>query len=58
MLATRMGVEAVNALLAGKTDVMVGLKGREIVLRSLEDVTTKSRPVNLDFYEIAEILSR
>jgi 6-phosphofructokinase 1 len=58
MLATRMGVEAVNALLAGKTDVMVGLKGREIVLRSLADVTTKSRPVNLDFYEIAEILSR
>lgn len=58
MLATRMGVEAVNALLAGETDVMVGLKGREIVMRSLEDVTTKSRPVNLDFYEIAEILSR
>ncbi len=58
MLATRMGVEAVNALLAGKTDVMVGLKGREIVLRSLEDVTTKSRSVNLDFYQIAEMLSR
>jgi 6-phosphofructokinase 1 len=58
LLATRMGVEAVNALLAGKTDVMVGLKGREIVLRNLEDVVSKSRPVNLDFYEIAEILSR
>jgi 6-phosphofructokinase 1 len=58
MLATRMGVEAVNALMAGESDVMVGLKGREIVLRKLEDVTTKSRKVNLDFYEIAEILSR
>jgi 6-phosphofructokinase 1 len=58
LLATRMGVEAVNALLAGKTDVMVGLKGREIVLRSLEEVISKSRPINLDFYEIAEILSR
>jgi 6-phosphofructokinase 1 len=58
VLATRMGVEAVNALMAGKTDKMVGLKGREIVLRDLAEVTNNSRPLNLDFYEIAGILSR
>jgi hypothetical protein len=37
---------------------MVGLKGREIVLRDLKEVVNNSRPLNLDFYEIAEILSR
>lgn len=58
MLATRMGVEAVNALINGKTDVMVGLEGREIVLCNLEDVVSKSRKVNLKLYEMAQILSR
>lgn len=58
MLATRMGVEAVDALLEGKTDVMVGLQGREIVLRNLEEVVSKSRQVNLELYEMAQILSR
>jgi 6-phosphofructokinase 1 len=58
MLATRMGVDAVNALLEGKTDVMVGLEGREIVLRNLADVVSKSRQVNLKLYEMAQILAR
>lgn len=58
MLATRMGVEAVNALINGKSDVMVGLEGREIVLRNLEDVVSQSRQVNLKLYEMAQILSR
>jgi 6-phosphofructokinase len=53
-----MGVKAVNALIAGESDVMTGLKGREIVMRKLEDVVSQSREVNLDFYEIAKILSR
>lgn len=58
MLATRMGVEAVEALLGGKTDVMVGLKGREIEIAPLEEVTMNSRSPNLAFYEMAEILAR
>lgn len=58
MLATRMGVRAVEALLEGETDVMTGLRGREIVLRPLGKVTSQSRVVNLDFYEMARILSR
>src|SRR3990170_2082865 len=35
ILATRMGVRAVEALLAGENDVMVGLDGRQIVAVSL-----------------------
>ncbi len=53
-----MGVKAVNALIAGETDVMTGLNGREIVMRKLEDVVSKAREVNLEFYDIANILSR
>lgn len=58
MLATRMGVEAVESLLAGKTDVMVGLQGREIVEVPLEQVAARSRKLNIDFHEMARILAR
>jgi len=58
MLATRMGVEAVDALLGGMTDVMVGLEGREIETVPLEEVVKNSRSPNLVFYEMAEILAR
>ena len=45
-------------LLAGESDVMMGLKGREIVTRSLPEVIAKSRSPNLDFYEMARMLAR
>jgi 6-phosphofructokinase 1 len=58
MLGTRMGTEAVNALLAGKTDVMVGLDDQGIVLVPLEQVSARSREPNVDFYSMAKILAR
>jgi 6-phosphofructokinase 1 len=58
LLATRMGVKAVEYLLEGNHGVMVGLDGRHMVAVPLEDVTSKNRPTNLDYYELGEILSR
>ncbi|MEJ2012056.1 MAG: 6-phosphofructokinase [Anaerolineales bacterium] len=58
MLATRMGVRAVDALLEGISDKMVGLEGRTLALRDLSEVTSKTRKVNLEFYEMAHILAR
>jgi 6-phosphofructokinase 1 len=58
LLATRMGVRAVEALLAGETDVMVGLHGKDINLMSLEEVTAQSQSPNLAFYEMAWILAQ
>jgi 6-phosphofructokinase 1 len=58
LLATRMGVRAVEALLAGETDVMVGLDGRDIKLIPLEEVTAKSQSPNLAFYDMAWILAQ
>jgi len=58
LLATRMGVKAVEALLGGKTDVMVGLEGRTIITIPLEEVIKSSRCPNMGFYEMALILAR
>ncbi len=58
MLATRMGVEAVEALVSGQSDVMVALQGRAMGLVPLSDVTSKTRSVNPEYFEMAHILSR
>lgn len=58
ILAMRMGFRAVEALVGGHGGVMVGLHGREMKLVSLEDVITKARSANLDFYEMMRVLAR
>jgi len=57
MLAARMGTKAVEALLAGQSDVMTGLQGRDIELVSLEDVISHKRTANLDYYTMARRLA-
>jgi 6-phosphofructokinase 1 len=58
MLATRMGAKAVEVLLAGTSGAMVGLSGREIVPVALEEVASRTRQANLDYYEMARVLAR
>jgi len=58
LLATRMGVKAVECLINGEFGVMVGLDGRLMSTVSLQDVTTKKRNVNMEYYDLAEVLSR
>lgn len=58
LLATRFGVAAVEALLEGKSGVMTALEGRDIVLRELEEVIGKQRPLNPHLFELSEILTR
>ena len=57
MLAARMGTKAVQALIGGKSDVMTGLQGREIELVSLEEVTTRKRTANLEYYIMTQRLA-
>jgi len=57
-LATRFGVNSVEFLLGGKTDVMTGLNGREIVPVPLAEVVTHKRPLNMEYFEMARILAR
>jgi 6-phosphofructokinase 1 len=57
LLASRMGVKAVDALLAGQTDVMMGLQGREVQPVALEKVVTNQREANLEYFEMAKMLA-
>lgn len=58
LLATRMGVEALERLMAGETGVMVARTGRGQVTVPLEEVTTKMRSITEEYYEMADMLSR
>jgi 6-phosphofructokinase 1 len=58
LLATRMGVKAVDYLVDGTCGVMVGLDGREMAPVPLEDVTSKTKSANLEYYALADVLSR
>ncbi len=58
LLATRMGVSAMERLLAGEHNVMVGLNGRDMVAVPLEDATSKERDINEEYYRMEHILSR
>lgn len=58
LLATRMGVRAVEALLNGEKGIMVGLLGREIKSTPLADVVEHSRTANIKYYEMARMLAR
>ncbi|TAL67352.1 MAG: 6-phosphofructokinase [Bacteroidetes bacterium] len=57
VLASRLGVAAVDALLAGKTDVMVGEINSEIVYTPLEETWTKRKPINDYLILLADILT-
>jgi 6-phosphofructokinase 1 len=58
MLASRLGIRAVEAILAGESDVMVGVQGRDLALVPLTEVTGRTRPVRPDYIEMAHTLAR
>jgi 6-phosphofructokinase 1 len=58
LLATRMGLSAVDRLLNGESGVMVALQGREIGTVSLEDATTLQREIGEGYFNMAYTLSR
>jgi len=58
LLATRMGVSAVERLLKGESGVMVALQGRKMETIALEEVVTKTRLISDEYFEMERILSR
>ena len=58
LLAARLGVAAVEALLNDQTGVMVGLQGREVELLSLEEVTQQERSTIMEYFDMARMLAR
>jgi 6-phosphofructokinase 1 len=57
VLASRMGVAAVEGLLAGKTDVMVGINDKKMVYNRFDDIMRKHHAIDSEALRIAKILS-
>jgi len=55
VLATRLGVKAVDMIVNGEFGKMAALKGNEIVPVSLEEVAKGRKTVNMELYEIAKV---
>ena len=58
LLASRMGVKAVEALIEGTHGVMTGLKGKGIDFIPLGDVISNKRKVNMEYYHMVKVLAR
>lgn len=58
LLATRMGVKAVQCVKDGMSGVMVALSGREMKPIPLEDAIGQLRPIGDHYFEMARFLSR
>ncbi len=57
VLASKMGVYAVEGLLGGKTDVMVGIKDNVTVFNDFDTVMAKNHEIAEDALRISKILS-
>lgn len=57
VLSSRLGLAAVDALLAGASGVMVGEIHDEIVLTPLKEATTRKKPIRADLLRLARILA-
>lgn len=57
VLASRLGVEAVNALLQGHTNVMVGIVANEVKLTPMRNVWNRKKTIDLDLLNLCEMLS-
>ena len=58
LLATRFGVQAVEFLLAGKSNIMTGLDGKDIVDVPLADVIANPKTMTPEYIEMARVLAK
>lgn len=57
VLASVLGVSAVDALLAGKTDIMIGRIHHEMVYTPFEEAVSKRKEPSEYFWELADLLA-
>ncbi len=58
LLGTRLGEGAVRALQAGQTGVLAGLRGNRVVTTPLEEIVGRQKPIDLELFELANIMAR
>lgn len=57
VLASRMGVKAVESLLEGKSNYMVGIQDTKIVLAPLKEAIKAHTPINEELIRVSDIMS-
>lgn len=57
ILASRLGVAAVEAILDGKTDIMVGLRSNKIVHTIIAEAIRKQNEIDIELLRISKILA-
>ena len=57
VLASRMGVKAVESLLKGKTNFMVGIQNNKMVLTPLEQAIKGKSTINLELLRVSDIMT-
>ena len=57
VLASRMGVKAVESLIEGHSNVMVGTINNQMVLSPLENAVKGSTKINLELLRVSDILT-
>lgn len=57
VLASRLGYEAVKALIAGHTNVMIGIVENKIQLTPMKQVWSRSKSIDYDLIELSEKLN-
>lgn len=57
ILASRLGVAAVEGLMAGKKNVMAGIINNDLVYTPFHDTITKRKPIHPDLLRMVNILS-
>ncbi|HLR26392.1 MAG TPA: 6-phosphofructokinase [Fodinibius sp.] len=57
VLASRLGVSAVEALLRDKRNVMLGIKNGDIVYTALEQATKQHATINQELLHVADVVS-
>ncbi len=57
VLASRLGVKAVEALLDGQNQIMVGFKNNKVTYTPLSDAIRLSRTINKELLNISDILT-
>jgi len=58
LIAASMGSKAVETLLGGQSDIMIGMKGMNTTSVPLGEVASNLRTTALDYYEMAKMLAR
>jgi 6-phosphofructokinase 1 len=58
LLASHLGVAAIEALIDGRKDEMVGIINNKLVYTSFKEVASKKKDIDVNLLRISEILSR